>query len=91
MSDPSSSSSWSDAAVAGDETAVLAAEARQNLARCEQEIATIKASLRNLGQPSDSEEPNTLTITWVKVRYNLRNNYILIWLDASSSFHGDFL
>jgi hypothetical protein len=70
MSDPSSSSSWSDAAVAGDETAVLAAEARQNLARCEQEIATIKASLRNLGQPSDSEEPNTLTITWIKVRFS---------------------
>ena len=47
----------------------LTAEAKLSLVQCEQEISLIKQALRNLGEPSDDELPNSLTITWIKVRH----------------------
>lgn len=64
MSEVSSSTS---AGTSAEALAAMAAEAKQSLARCEQEIATIKTQLRNLGQPTDSEEENELVVYWIKV------------------------
>jgi hypothetical protein len=48
-----------------------ALEARQEVADCEREIATIKALLRNLGPASSEEEEevdsNQLKVTFLKV------------------------
>lgn len=45
--------------------------AKVELLECESEISNIKALLRSLGPPSagENEDPNTLTVTWVKVRF----------------------
>jgi predicted RNA-binding protein with PUA-like domain len=66
------SSSWSDSARSDsddnyEDIDSAIADARTALVRCEQEMALIKSALRNLGQPSTSEEENTLVIKWIKV------------------------
>jgi hypothetical protein len=71
------SDQWSESAVAGDASAAAIAEARLELARSEQDIASIKNALRHLGQPSDSEDNNTLKITWMKVVKKICESYSL--------------
>ena len=43
--------------------------ARQELLACEKEISGIKGLLRTIGpQGDDSDETNSLTVHWIKVR-----------------------